>query len=66
MQDLEEARLRLAQPVQRPELVRKESRRLAGIGDRVVHALADQLVVLDQPVVGVLRESRSATAPACR
>src|ERR1035441_9315062 len=57
MQDLEEARVLLPEAVKRSELVCKQGSGLAGIGHRVIYALADQLIVLHQAVVGVFREA---------
>ena len=65
MQHLEHARLGLPQPLERLELVLEQGGGLARVGHGVVDALADQLVILHQAVVGILRESRSATTPGC-
>ena len=54
MQDLEKARVLLPETVERAELVCKESGGLTGVRDGVVYALPDELVVLQQAVVGVL------------
>ena len=57
MQQLEQTRFRLAQSVQRCELVPEQNRGQSGVRHRVVRAFADQFVVLDESMVGILRES---------
>src|ERR1019366_4626941 len=54
MQNLENERLCLPQTFKRLNLIFEEGGSLPRIGDRAVDALSDQLVVLDQGVVGIL------------
>src|ERR1035441_8825928 len=54
VQNLEEPRLGLTQATERLQFVRKEGGGLARVGERVVDALFDQLVVLHQTVVRIL------------
>ena len=57
MQQVKEVRLGLAEPSQRAELVVEERAGLARVGDGIADALPDQLVVLNQAVIGIFRES---------
>ena len=57
VQQFKNARLGLPEPRQGPELIGEQNSRLPGIGDRVICTLPDQLVVLDQAVVRIFRES---------
>ncbi|HRP25548.1 hypothetical protein [Thauera sp.] len=54
--------IRLEQPVEGELLIGEQGQRRAAIRQRRVEAVADQLVVLDQPVVGVLRKGERRQA----
>ena len=57
IEQLKKPRFRPPESVQGAELVSKQDRGLACVGNRVVHALTHQFVILNKPMIRILREA---------